>query len=129
MNDISATSTTLSADFLRAVVLMLGFKGTLMLRAQAAMLYLALEQNEFTASSLPKEVTGGSKHLAGAATGSLVATGLLTVVGRVKSPDPAAKGRKLDVLTAPSREKCRTWLRANGFSAEVAVKPQRELAI
>ena len=106
---------TLDPQFLRAVCLLTGFKPHPMRRCQAALLMIGLQCESFTAADLPRDVTNGDKHLAGAATGSLIATGLLTVTGRVKSPDAAANGRKLDVLQIASIEKAKTWLKANGF--------------
>jgi hypothetical protein len=110
--------TTLDPQFLRAVVLMTGFKPSPMLRAQAALLTIALRYSDFTAADIPKEITNGSKHLAGCATGALIALGLLTVIKRVPSPDPAAKGRKLDLLrlTEGKTHSARAWLKANDFN-------------
>lgn len=110
-------STTLDQSFLRAVVLMVGFKPRPMLTAQAALIYIALSGRDFTAADLPAEITGGSRHLAGAATGALIAQGLLETVGRAKSPDPKAKGRRLDVLRLPVNKvgAAKTWLARNGF--------------
>jgi hypothetical protein len=99
-----------------------------MLAAQSALLMIGLKAQEFTAVDIPRDVTNGDKHLAGCATGSLVATGLLTVVGRMKSPDKSAKGRKLDVLRLTNREKAKTWLRANGIELDASFEPQYELA-
>jgi hypothetical protein len=119
--------TTLDPQFLRAIVLLCGFKPEKMKRAQAALLLIGLRAQEFTAAELPGEITEGSKHIAGAATGALVAEGLLEVIGRVKSPRPDAKGRKLDVLRIP-REKwntVKTWLRINGI--QETLQEQAEL--
>jgi len=123
-------STTLDAQFLRAVVLVTAFKPEPMKRAQAALLLLGLTGQDFTAAELPGEITGGSKHLAGAATGALVSEGLLDVVGRVKSPNPNAKGRKLDVLRIASGkwQTARTWLRVNGVEVPEE-KEQLEIAV
>lgn len=111
-------STTLSPSFLRAVVLLTGFKPRRMVRVQGALLLMALEGGEVTAAEIPAELTNRDdgtpdRHIAGAATGALVALGLLEVVRRIKSPNPSAKGRKLDVLRAPNPGKVRAWLRAN----------------
>lgn len=123
-------STTLEPDFLTAVLLMHSFKHKPMIMAQAALLHLSLRGLDFTAADLPGEVTGGSRHIAGAATGALIAQGLLIVVGRQKSPRPEAKGRKLDVLRlGPGcRSTVITWLRANGLPTPEAVQ-QMALAI
>ena len=77
---------------------------------------IGLQNGEFNATALPGEITEGNKHIAGASVGSLVATGLLTVTGRVKSPIPSSKGRKLDVLRITCVETAKTWLKANGFN-------------
>ena len=116
-------TTTLEPSFLRSVVLMTSFTPHAMLRTQATLLYMALKDVEFSAADIPGEITGGSKHLAGAATGALIAQGLIEVVGRVKSPLPSAKGRKLDVLRLAQNKRSvvRTWLERNGFEA-----PQRQ---
>lgn len=113
-------STRLSPDFLLAVVTMTAHKPEKMRRAQAALLYLGLHGFDFTAADLPAEVTQGSQHIAGAATGALVAQGLLVVVDRVKSPKPEAKGRKLDVLRLPDdrRSTAKHWLTVNGFTSD-----------
>ena len=110
------TTTTLDPSFLRSVVAITMFKPERMRRCQAALLMFGLAGGEFTAAALPGEITEGNRHVAGAATGSLVATGLLTVTGRIKSPLPNAKGRKLDVLRLTCIETAKTWLRANGFA-------------
>ena len=70
-------TTTLDPSFLRSVVVMTMFSPKRMTRCQAALLMLGLNGGEFTAAAIPAEVTEGNRHVAGAATGSLVATGLL----------------------------------------------------
>ncbi len=123
-------TTTLEPDFLLAVLRMSEFKREKLLAAKAGLLALALAGRDFTAAELPAELTEGSTHRAGAATGSLVATGLLVVVDRVKSPNPSAKGRRLDVLRlAPGkRSTVATWFERNGLEVPV-VREQTELAI
>lgn len=110
-------STTLEPDFLLAVIRMAEFKREKLLGAKAGLLSLALREEDFTAADLPESLTEGSAHRAGAATGSLIAMGLLVVVDRVKSPKPSAKGRRVDVLRlAPGkRSTVLTWMRANGL--------------
>lgn len=113
-------STTLEPAFLLATLHITGFKGAEMRRAQGALLTLAYESNlPITAADLPGEITEGNTHLAGAAAGALIAQGLLTGVGRCKSPRPEAKGRKLNLLAIPSdkRSTVKTWLERNGFPA------------
>lgn len=124
-------TTTLDPSFLRAIVLMSGFRGKPMQSAQAALLLIGLHKETFLASDLPGEVTNGSKHLAGAATGALIAQELLEVVGRVRSPRPEAKGRKLDVLRIPSNKltTAKTWLRNNGYADAMSAEPQLEMSL
>src|SRR5438552_19108355 len=124
---MNIATTTLDPSFLRAVVLMTGFKPSPMRNAQAALLAIGLRMAEFTAADLPGEVTNGSKHLAGAATGALVATGLLTAIRRINSPRLEAKGRTLDVLTIPDRPRAKAWLRANAYDLEQLGESQGRL--
>lgn len=109
----------MNASFLRAVILATGFKPDEMERAQAALLLIGLHCGEFTAGHLPKDVCGESKSLAGCATGSLISQGLICVVGRVKSPNPEANGRKCNLLRiTPGKEvTARTWLLRHGIDA------------
>lgn len=122
-------TTTLEPSFLQACLLLNSFKGRPMAVAQGALLYLALN-GDCTAAELPGEVTGGSKYIPGAATGALIAQGLLVVVGRVKSPRENAKGRKLDLLRlAPGkRGTALAWLRANNLPVPIAGQ-QQEMAL
>jgi hypothetical protein len=110
-------TTTLDPNFLVAVLQISGFKKEKMFPAQAALLHLALLGRDFTAADLPGEVTAGSRHLAGAACGALVAQGYLIAVDRIKSPDPKAKGRRLDVfrLAPGKRGTVITWLSRNSL--------------
>lgn len=110
--------TTLDPNFITATMLMSSFKGGPMRRAQGALLTIALEASgPVTAAEIPGEITNGNRHLAGAATGALIAQDLLHVVGRIKSPLASAKGRKLDQLIVPleRRATAHTWLERNGF--------------
>lgn len=118
-------TTTLDPQFLRAVVLMADFKPGPMRLAKAALLAFALTGEDFTAAHLPAEITGGNKHLAGAASGALVSAGLLRVVDRVKSPNPNAKGRKLDVFRiAPGKANTiRAWFTAQQLTPPVLNNP------
>lgn len=116
-------TTTLDTDFLRAIVLLTAFKPSPMEKAQAALLMMALTCVEVTAYDIPREITNGSRHLAGAAVGALIAQGLLVVERRIKSPDVRAKGRKLDVLRIAKPATAFTWLRQHGYEV-----PQRAQA-
>ena len=125
-------STTLDPNFIVATMQMTAFKGGAMRRAQGALLTLALESPiPITAAQLPGEVTNGSAHLAGAATGALIAQELLVVVGRTKSTRPEAKGRKLDLLSVPldRRSTAATWLARNGFPAPRTRSQQLDLLV
>ncbi len=95
-------STTLDKDFLRAVILTVGFRGDAMHSACAALLMIGLRGQDFTGADLPGELTQGSKTLAGCACGYLTAAGLVECVGRIKSPNPDAKGRKVNQLRIPA---------------------------
>lgn len=110
-------STTLDPSFLRAVILSISFRGDDMDRACAALLLIGIRGQTFTGADLPAELTNGSKTLAGCACGSLVAQGLVECVGRVKSPHPDAKGRKVNLLQIPANRlsTARTWLARHGF--------------
>lgn len=123
-------NTHLDPSFLTAVLLMNSFRHRPMVMAQAALLHMALRGEDFDASMLPGEVTQGSKHIAGAATGALISQGLIIVTRRIKSPRPEARGRKLDVLRlAPGkRGTAITWLKANDLPTPEAVE-QMGLAI
>ena len=92
------STTTLDASFLRTVVILTGFKPEKMRRCQAALLMIGFAGMDYSAADIPQELTEGSRHIAGAATGALVSIGLLNVVGRIKSPHDSAKGLKLDLL-------------------------------
>ena len=120
-------TTTLDSSFLRAVILMCGFQDKPMKNAQAGLLLIGLKQPEFSAADLPAEL--GGKHLSGAATGALVSTGLVTVIGRIKSPHKSAKGRRVDVLRVTNREKAKTWLRSNGIELDALFDPQGTLVV
>ena len=114
--------TTLSPDFLRALVLVFSFRGEAMQAAQGAFLSILLQHGEATAAALPPELIkdkfgNPSKHLSGCVTGALVAQGLIVEAGRVKSPDPRAKGRKLSVWQIPSEKRAtaKSWLLSHGY--------------
>ena len=111
-------SRRLEPSFLRMVVVATMFKPDGMRRIEAALVALSLTEQAFTAAELPDEVTAGDRHLPGCATGGLLAAGVLTCIGRVKSPNKDAKGRKVDLLRATSRELSRTWLKRNGIDPE-----------
>lgn len=119
--------TTLDAQFLRAIILMTDFKRTEATRAKGALLTLAVNGLDFTAADLPAEIANGNIHLTGAACGALVSEGLIVVVGRKKSPDPRAKGRKLNIyrLAAGKLSAARAWFEAQGLTPPMLGKPSQ----
>ena len=119
-------STTLDKDFLRTLILVTGFRGDAMHSACAALLLIGLRGQTFSGADLPAELTAGSKTLAGCACGYLSAAGLVECVGRIKSPHPDAKGRKLNLLQIPANryETARTWLARHGY--QDSIQPQQQ---
>lgn len=110
--------TTLDPQFLRAIVLMTDFKPGDARRVKSALLALAVNGLDFTAADLPAEIANGDIHIAGAACGALVSERLIVAVDRRKSPDPKAKGRKLNVyrLAMGRLETARAWFRAQNLT-------------
>ena len=128
------TTTTLDASFLRAVVLLTSFRPRPMERAQIALLTIGLTGIEFTADIIPGELRtrpdgAPDTHISGCAAGGLASIGLLQSTGRIKSPDPAAKGRKLDVWRIPADRyaTARAWLLAHGVDDVPQLAAQGEL--
>lgn len=124
-------STTLEPSFLSAAILVQDFKGAAMLRCKGALLALCLTRGTATAADIPETITNGDLHLAGCASGSLISIGLLECVGRVKSPNPNARGRKLNVMAVPQakRDTARLWLTRNGFQAPKPGEQMQLLAV
>lgn len=124
-------STTLEPSFLAACLTIGAFKNKRMLAAQGGLIGLALTRASFTAADLPESIVGGSSHLSGAATGSLISIGILTVVGRVKSPKPNAHGRKLDQLSLADgkRATALAFLRSNDLPHPLPEAGQLSLAV
>ena len=115
---------SLSPAFFRGALLKVGFKPEPLRRAQAFLLYVALElpPHEFTADVLPKEIHGEGEEdptLAGIAVGSLATMGLIERCGRCKSPSPARNGAWVNIwrLATCKRSAVCTWLERNGFQA------------
>ena len=123
-------STTLSNEFLRTLIIVSGFRGDAMHSACAALLLIGLRGGTFSGADLPAELTNGSKTLAGCVCGYLTAAGLVECVGRIKSPHPDAKGRKLNLLQIPNDkyETARTWLTRHGYQ-DATPQDQLSLAI
>ena len=121
--------TTLDPSLLRSIILATNFRGGEMDRAQAALLLIGLQGLDFDAGMLPGEICGDDQHLAGMACASLCAQKLIEAVGRVKSSNPLANGRKVNLWRVPSNKvsTVRTWLRVRGFSE--TIEEQASLAI
>jgi hypothetical protein len=109
----------MNSDFLRAVILKVSFKPEPLRRAQAALLYVALAGDDFTADCLPGEITGEDTTLAGCAVGSLATMRLIERIDRVKSPSKSRNGAWVTRwrLAAGRAETVRTWLKRHGFEA------------
>lgn len=120
----------MNAQLLRAIILKVAFKPEPLRRAQAALLYVALEGDTFTADVLPGEIVVGDIYLSGCAVASLATMKLIERVGRVPSPSPTRKAAWVNQwrLGTGKRETAKTWLERNGFDATLAFEPQRELA-
>ena len=119
----------LDPDFLRAIILMDAFKPDRSIRVQAALLRIACRAEEFDATMLPGEITEGSIQAAGAACGSLVTQGLIVCIGRHKSPDEEAKGRKLNVYRMGEYGRIRAWFEANKLQPPPRPSLQREMVL
>lgn len=117
---------TFSPELLRAICIITGFKSDQFHATQAAMIYLGLRGN-FCAADIPADITRGDTHMAGAATAGLVVLGLIQEVGRIKSPNPNAHGRKLSVFTIPTDKLvlARMWLERQGFPQGVESKEEQ----
>lgn len=109
-------TTSLAPDFLVVTMNVSAFRNQAMTRTQGALLTLALA-GTMDASQLPGEICNGDPHLAGCASGALVAQGLICVVGRVKSSNACAKGRKVNqfAIAEGRRGTVLTWLARNGL--------------
>jgi len=110
--------TQMHAEFLRQIVLVSSFRGDDVDRVSAGLLLIGLGSATFNAGDLPGELVGDSKTLAGIATGRMIATGLLEVVGRVRSSSPLANGRKVNQLRVNPLKvtQARNWLAARGYT-------------
>lgn len=108
---------TLTADFLRNVVLVSSFRGEEHHRICAALLLIGKKLVTFDAGMVPAELCGHSKTALGIATGSLIAQNLLEVCGRVRSSSPSANGRKCNSLRIPAGRlsAVNTWLARHGY--------------
>jgi hypothetical protein len=115
-------NTTLDPDFLRTLVLVCGFRGDHLASVQAALLIIGLQKPTFCAGEIPADILASHLTDAGCATGSLITMGLIECTGnRVKSPNKAAKGRRMNELriTPGKAAIARQWLSKRGFLDDV----------
>jgi len=119
----------MNADFQRAVVLKTAFKPEPIRRAQAALLYVALAGQSFTADVLPGEIVGDDISLPGLAVGTLARIGLIQSLGFTRSPSKTRHGSWVQRwrLGDGKESTARTWLKRNGFDATVPHETQIEL--
>lgn len=108
---------SITPEFLRAIILKTAFKPEPLRRAQAALLYVALEGETFTADLLPGEIVGDDTKLAGCAVGSLATMDLIQRVDRVKSPAKSRNGAWVNRwrLAEGRMATAKTWLTRHGF--------------
>jgi hypothetical protein len=108
----------------RAIILATSFRGAAMHRCQAALLMIGLNGLDFDAGMLPGEIATKDDgtpdaQMAGMACASLASQGLLEAVGRVRSSNPLANGRKINLYRIPAAKvtTVRTWLQRHGYPA------------
>lgn len=108
-------------SLMRAILLSVSFLGNDMSRVQGAFLMVLL-RGDADAGVLPSELFNGDLHLAGMACASLRAQGIIESVGRVKSSNPLANGRRVSLWRIPANKvnTARTWLSRNGYVATEA---------
>jgi hypothetical protein len=116
-------------DLMRAVVLVVNFRGKDFHGVCAALIYRALAGGDFTAAALPADITNGDIHVSGLAVKMLQKCELIVCVGYLPSPDPSAKGRILrSWRLAPGKEStARTWLARHSYPASIAEQASLEL--
>jgi hypothetical protein len=104
-------------DFSRELCLIAGFRGEAFHSVQASMLLIGLRGLDFSAADIPRELTGGDKHVSGLATKGLLKMGLIEKVGYIPSPNKDAKGRPVLCLRIPADKvsTARTWLSRHGY--------------
>lgn len=108
----------LDPSLARAIILATSFRGDEMHRCQAALLMIGLHDLDFNAGDLPGEICNGDQRLAGMACASLQVQGMLICVGRIKSSNPLANGRKVNLWRLTGHAKARTWLSRHGFPSK-----------
>ncbi len=104
---------------MRGILLKVAFKPEPLRRAQAALLYVGLAGDEFTADCLPGEIATDNTT-AGCAVGALATLRLIERTGRCKSPAPSRHSAWVNVWRLPAgrAETARTWLQRHGFPVE-----------
>lgn len=115
---------SINNELMRAIVLKVAYKPDAMVKAQAALLYVALAGEVFTADVIPMELrAGGDTTTPGAAVSSLSDThkhglGLITCVGRGKSPAASRNGAWVNRwrLRDGRRRSAVAWLEAHGLA-------------
>lgn len=116
------STTQLDPELLRTVIIATSFRGDAMARCQAALLMIGLRGLDFDAGIIPGEICNGDQHLAGMACASLCAQKLIESVGRVRSSNALANGRKVNLWRIPANKVnvVRTWLARHGYCANEA---------
>ncbi len=106
-------------SFFRGICLKVAFKPEKLRRAQAALIYVALTGETFTADCLPGEITENDNTVSGCAVGALATIGVLQRVCRCKSPSKSRNGAWVNSwkLAEGQGFKARLWLTRNGFPA------------
>lgn len=104
-------------DVMRSIILVAGFRGTQFDSVCAALVMIGLRGGDFTAASLPRDLTQGDIHISGLAVKALLKMGLVEKVGYAPSPNPDAKGRPVCLLRIVSIEKARTYLKSKGYDS------------
>ena len=119
----------MNADFARAIILKVAFKPEPLRRAQAALLYIALSGEAFTADVLPKEIVGDDPKLPGCAVGTLATMELIQSIAIVNSPSKSRHGGLVRRwrLAPDKRTTALTWLKRNGFDTTVPLETQGDL--
>ncbi|MEK7781963.1 MAG: hypothetical protein AAB370_10735 [Verrucomicrobiota bacterium] len=119
----------MNPDFARAIVLKVAFKPEPLRRAQAALLYVAMTGQSFTADCLPGEIVAGDTKLPGLAVGTLARIGLIQSLGFTRSPSLTRHGSWVQRwrLADGKDSTAKTWLKRNGFDATVPAERQLDL--
>jgi hypothetical protein len=109
---------SIDASFLRAALVKVMWHPVPLRSCQALVLLAGLEHPgvAFTADEvLPGEAVGTDTHIAGITMGTLAGAGLITRVGRCKSPAPSRNGCWVNQWIVGRPSKAQAWLARNGF--------------